>query len=296
MDQERVQVGHGHLVHGGVHGGVGSRGQYQAYFRLPPGTDGDAIARRFREPLAAEHVTIRTVSEDQRRLSETLGRFGNFLGLVALVAVLLGGLGVASAVHVFIRRRMPTIAVLRCLGASARTILAAYLLQALVVGLAGSLLGAALGALVQLALPRLLHDLLPVEVAWTPSLRAILGGVGIGVWSAVVFSLLPLLGVRRVSPLAVLRRDYEPEQGPRFDFARGAAALALAASLVAMAVVEAGGFLAGLAFAGGIGVALGTLALSAFVLVRALRRFFPPACRISIGRASPTSFAPPTRR
>ncbi len=253
----------------------GSRGQYQAYFRLPTGTDGQAIAKRFRGPLAAERLTIRTVSDDQRQLSETLGHFGNFLGLVALVAVLLGGLGVASAVHVFIKRRMPTVAVLRCLGASARTILAAYLLQALVVGLVGSVLGAVFGAAVQLALPRLLRDVLPVDVAWTPSGRAILGGLGIGVWTAVVFSLLPLLAVRRVSPLAVLRRDYEPERGPRWDLARIAATLALAASLVAMAVLEAGGLLVGLAFAGGIGVALGALALSAFLLVRGLRRFFP---------------------
>ncbi len=253
----------------------GSRGQYQAYLRLPPGADGEAIAKRFRGALAAERVTLRTVSDDERRLSETLGRFGSFLGLVALVAVLLGGLGVASAVHVFIKRRLPTIAILRCLGASARTILAAYLLQALVVGLAGSVLGAALGAAIQLALPRLLRDVLPVDVAWTPSGRAILGGIGIGVWSAVVFSLLPLLAVRRVSPLAVLRRDYEQERAPRFDVARATAALALAASVVAMAVGQAGGLVVGLAFAAGIAVALGGLALAAFLLVRGLRRFFP---------------------
>jgi putative ABC transport system permease protein len=253
----------------------GSRGQYQAYFRLPARADADSIAKRFRRPLAAERVTIRTVSDDQRRLSETLGRFGNFLGLVALVAVLLGGLGVASAVHVFVKRRLPAIAVLRCLGASAGTILAAYLLQALVVGLLGSLLGALLGASIQLALPRLLRDMLPVDVAWTPSPRAILGGIGIGVWSALVFSLLPLLAVRRVSPLAVLRRDYEPERVKHLDLVRAAAALALAASLVVMAVAEAGALRPGLAFAGGIGLALGALALSAFALVRALRRFFP---------------------
>jgi putative ABC transport system permease protein len=253
----------------------GSRGQYQAYFRLPARADADVVAKRFRGGLAAERVTIRTVADDQRRLSETLGRFGSFLGLVALVAVLLGGLGVASAVHVFIKRRLPAIAVLRCLGASARTILAAYLLQALAVGLLGSMLGAALGAAVQLALPRLLRDVLPVDVAWAPSWRAILGGVAIGVWAAIVFSLLPLLAVRRVSPLVVLRRDYEQERGPRLDLARGASALALAASLVAMAVAEAGALVPGLAFAGGIGVALGALALSAFLLVRGLRRFFP---------------------
>ncbi len=253
----------------------GSRGQYRVYFRLPAGADTQAIAKRFRPPLATERASIRTAADDERRLSDTLGRFGNFLGLVALVALLLGGLGVASAVHVFIKRRLPTIAVLRCLGASSSTLLAAYLIQALVVGLVGSVLGAALGAAVQVTLPRLLRDLLPVDVVWTPSLPSILTGIAIGVWTAVVFSLLPLLAVRRVSPLAVLRRDYEPERGPRLDAARIATVLALVASLLAMAVLQAGAPRTGLAFAGGIGVALGALALAALLLVRGLRRFFP---------------------
>ena len=252
----------------------GSRARYEAYLRLPPGADAPGIADRLRPRLSAERLSVRTVSEDQRRLSETLSRFGNFLGLVALVALLLGGLGVASAVHVFIKRRLATVAVLRCLGASGGTILAVYLVQAVVLGLLGSLVGAALGAAVQLALPRLLKGLLPVDVSWSLSWPAVLGGVGIGVWVAVVFSLLPLLAIRRVSPLAVLRRDFEEER-PRRDPARIAAALALAASLVAMAVIQAGRPLFGLGFAAGIGVALGALWLAALLLVRGLRRFFP---------------------
>ena len=197
----------------------GSRANHEAYLRLPPGSDAQEIADRFRSRLSAERLNVRTVSDDQRRLTDTLSRFGNFLGLVALVALLLGGLGVASAVHVFIKQRLATVAVLRCLGATGGTVLAAYLVQAAFVGLLGSLVGAALGAGVQLALPRLLKDVLPVDVAWSVSWPSIAGGVGIGVWVALVFSLLPLLAVRRVSPLAVLRRDYEgdaaPAPGPR---------------------------------------------------------------------------------
>jgi putative ABC transport system permease protein len=252
----------------------GSRARYEAYLRLPAGTDAQRIAERFRPRLSAERLNVRTVSDDQRRLSDTLSRFGNFLGLVALVALLLGGLGVASAVHVFIKRRMATVDVLRCLGASGGTVLAAYLVQAVAVGLVGSLVGAALGAGVQVALPRLLKDVLPVDVPWALSWPAVLGGVGVGVWVALVFSLLPLLAVRRVSPLAVLRRDYEEER-PRRDPARFAAAVALAASLVALAVIQAGRLSFGLGFAAGIGVALLALWLSAVVLVRGLRRFFP---------------------
>ena len=253
----------------------GSRGRYEVYLRVPRGADAQRLAERFRPRLSAERLVVRTVAEDERRLSDALSRFGNFLGLVALVALLLGGLGVASAVHVFIRRRMATIAVLRCLGASSGTVLAAYLLQALVVGIVGSVAGAALGSALQLALPRVLRGLLPVDVAWALSWRSVLGGAGVGVFVAVAFSLLPLLAVRRVSPLAVLRRDFEGAAAPGRDWARLAAGLALAASVVALAVLQAGGLRAGLSFAAGVGVALAALWLAAFLLVRGLRRFFP---------------------
>jgi putative ABC transport system permease protein len=253
----------------------GSRARYEAFLRLPPGVDARKIADRFRSRLSAERLNVRTVADDQRGLNQTLSRFGNFLGLVALVALLLGGLGVASAVHVLIRRRMPTVAVLRCLGASGGTILAAYLVQAALVGLLGGVLGAALGTAVQVALPVLLRPVLPVDVAWSVSWPSVLGGVGIGVWVSLLFSLLPLLAVRRVSPLAVLRRDYEDGTAPRRDLARRATALLLAASLLALSVLQAGRLSLGLAFAALAGGAVLALWLCAFLLVRGLRRFFP---------------------
>lgn len=252
----------------------GSRARHEGYLKLPRGTDADALAKRFRPRLSAERMAVRTVAEDQRQLGETLTRFGNFLGLVALVALLLGGLGVASAVHVFVKRRMLTIAVLRCLGASSRTVVAAYLLQALALGLLGSLAGAALGAAVQLALPRLTRGLLPVDAVWSVSWPDVLLGTLVGVWVAVAFSLVPLAGVRRVSPLAVLRRDLADEPRRR-DAARLAALGLVAASLAALAVIQAGRAGQGLAFALGAAAAIALLWLAALGLVRGLRRFFP---------------------
>ncbi len=253
----------------------GSRARYEAFLRLPPGTDAQRIAERFRSRLSAERLNVRTVSDDQRGLTQTLSRFGNFLGLVALVALLLGGLGVASAVHVLIRRRMATVAVLRCLGATGGTVLAAYLVQAALVGLLGGLVGALLGTAAQVAIRHLLRPVLPVDVAWSVSWPSVLGGIGVGVWVSFLFSLLPLLAVRHVSPLAVLRRDYEEALVPRRDLARSAAAFALAASLVALAVLQAGRTSFGLGFAAGVGVAVFALWLCAWLLVRGLRRFLP---------------------
>jgi putative ABC transport system permease protein len=270
----RVFVARSHVAESGLLT-RGSRARYEAYLRMPPGADAQGIAVRFRPALSAERLAVRTVADDQQRLGDTLARFSRFLGLVALVALLLGGLGVASAVHVFIRRRLATVAVLRCLGATGGAVLAAYLVQAGAIGLAGSVTGAALGAVAQAALPRILRGVLPVNVAWAPSWGAIASGVAVGLWVALIFSLLPLLAVRRVSPLAVLRRDYDSEAPPRRDPARVLARVALAASLVALAALQAGRLLPALYFAAGVGVALGALWLSAAVLVRGLRRFFP---------------------
>jgi putative ABC transport system permease protein len=253
----------------------GSRARYEVFLKLPAGTDAQRLADRFRPRLATQRVNVRTVSEDQRRLNDTLERLGNYLGLVALIALLLGGLGVASAVHVFIKRKMETVAVLRCLGAGVPTVLAVYLVQSAVVGLLGSIAGAALGAIAQLALPRIFVDLLPVDVAYRLSGRALASGVFLGLWVALAFSLLPLLAVRRVSPLAVLRRPFEEDEARPRDRAQIVAALALGATVVVLAVLQAGRVVPGLAFAAGIGLALLALWLAAFTLMRAVRRFFP---------------------
>ncbi len=254
--------------------GFGARAEYEAYLRLDDPGSAQALAARYRPELRPERVRIRTVSDDRERLDNALSRLGNFLGLVALVALLLGGLGVASAVHVFIRQKLETVAVLRCLGATSGQVFAIYLAQAAAMGLLGSVVGAALGIGVQQALPALLADLLPVDVATSPSWSAVGLGVGTGLWVSLVFALLPLLAVRRVPPLAALRRDFEPATRRR-EPARLLAFLLLAASVFGLAWAQAESWYYGLAFSGAIGGAIALLALAAAVLVRLARRRLP---------------------
>ena len=253
----------------------GSRARYEAYLKLPSAQDPLRIALRHRPALAAERVALRTVSEDEESLNDTLGRLGRYLRLVALIAVLLGGLGVASAVHVFIKRKIETVAVLRCLGATGGTVLAVYVVQAAALGLLGSALGVAIGLGVQAVLPVVMAGLLPVEVRFAPSWPAAGGGLAVGLWVAAAFALLPLLPVRHVSPLVVLRRPYEDGARPRRDPLRILAAALLAGSVVALAVLEAPSRGSGLGFALGIGGALLALWAAGLALSRALRRFFP---------------------
>ncbi|HQR17644.1 MAG TPA: FtsX-like permease family protein [Gemmatimonadales bacterium] len=255
--------------------GFGARAEYDIYLKLPPGLAAQAIADSLRPSLRAERIRVRTVEDEQRNLGNALERLGRFLGLVALVALLLGGIGVGSAVHVLIRQKMDTVAVLRCLGGSTRQVFALFLVQAAGIGLLGSTVGAALGLAVAQVLPRVLGEFLPVAVAPSVSWPALAIGIGLGLWTAVVFALIPLLGVRRISPLATLRRPYEAATRVPRDRWSVLAAFALGASVVLMAVIQAGSLLRGGAFAVGIGVAMLGLWLSALALVRSLRRWFP---------------------
>src|SRR6185436_10951991 len=161
------------------------------------GNDAQGLADSVRKPLANERVNLRTVADDQDRLSQTLGRLGRYLGLVALLALLLGGIGVATAMHVFVKRRTESVAVLRCLGADTRLVLLVYLAQALLVGLAGSAVGAAAGLGASRLLPRVAGDFLPMDLSLVlPSPWSALGGAAFGVLGALAFALLPILALR----------------------------------------------------------------------------------------------------
>lgn len=256
--------------------GFGSRVEYEAFFQLAPARSAQALAERYRPTLRPERVRVRTVADDQRNLNDVLTRLTGYLGLVALIALLLGGIGVASATVVFVRQRFETVAVLRCLGATAGATFAIYLVEAAAMGLVGSVAGAAAGVGVQHLLPGLLAGMIPVEVAPTLSWSAVAIGIGMGVWVAIVFALLPLLAVRRISPLAALRRPYESGRSPR-DFWWGLAALALVASTVALAAQQVGSLRRGAIFAAAAGATLLILWAAAWLLTRALRRWLPQA-------------------
>lgn len=255
--------------------GFGSRVEYEAFLQLPPTLSAQTLADRYRSSLRPERVRLRTVADDQRNLNDVLTRLTGYLGLVALIALLLGGIGVASATVVFVRQRAESVAVLRCLGASAGAVFAVYLLEAGTMGLLGSAAGAVVGIGLQRLLPGLLAGMIPVEVPPTLSWNAVGLGIGMGVWVAVVFALLPLLTVRRISPLAALRRPYESERAPR-DRWWLLAAVGLAASTVALAARQVGNWRQGAIFAGAVGVALLILWTAAWMLTRALRRWLPP--------------------
>ncbi|MEA2724952.1 MAG: putative transport system permease protein [Gemmatimonadales bacterium] len=254
--------------------GFGARVEHEAFLELPASVSAQVLADRYRPGLRAERVRLRTVADDQRNLNDVLSKLTGYLGLVALIALLLGGIGVASAIVVFIRQRSQSVAVLRCLGATSGSIFAIYLLEAGVMGLVGSIAGALLGIGLQRLLPGLLSGLLPVDVTPSLSWNAAGLGIGMGLWVALVFALLPLLAVRRISPLSALRRPYESERTPRDRWAI-LALLLLAGSTVALAAHQTGSWRQGAIFAGAVGVVLLILYGAAWILIRGIRRWLP---------------------
>jgi putative ABC transport system permease protein len=253
----------------------GSRAEYEWYLRTSPTLDARAFATTWRPVLNSRSGGIRTAAEEERDLQEFLDQLRRYLGLVALIALLLGGIGVASAVQVFLRRKRDTIAVLRCLGATSRQVFAVYLLQSVTMGFAGSTIGVILGLGLQFAMPAIFGQFLPLDVSVRPSPQAIFTGLGVGIWVATVFALLPLLAVRGIPPLAVLRRDVDQTGAWYSDRWAWIARGALAVSVVLLAWLQVGNPLQGMLFAIAVGAAILVLWLSAFGLTRALRRWFP---------------------
>jgi putative ABC transport system permease protein len=251
----------------------GTRAEYEEFIRLAPAGNAVAIAKKYREPLREQRVGIRTVQQDQENVSQALTRLGNYLGLVALVALFLGGLGVASGVNVLIKRKLDTIAVLRCLGARAGSLLGIYLTLAVAMAGLGSLVGAAIGVGLQQLLPLLFRGLLPVDVQTSPSLGSILLGTGLGLWVAGMFAALPLLAIRRISPLRTLRRDVDPL--PARSRTARTARLLIGLSVAGLSVLQVGNLVHGIAFAAATGIALLLLWLAAKGLIAGVRRWFP---------------------
>ena len=268
----------------------GSIARYHANFRMPEREDRAEFRDRNGELLEANQLRYTTAGIRAREMSSAVEDVSRYLALLGLAALFLGGIGVASAIHVYIREKVITVAVLRCLGALQRTVFTVYLLQAAGLALIGSVLGVGLGMAVQRGLPLVLSGLLPVGVTTQVSWLAFGAGIFLGVWVAIMFALGPLLEVRGVSPLIALRHDFEPPK--RTDVLRIGAFVLLALTLVGLTVMEAPSRNQGIGFAivlGGVGLSLWA---TARVLILATKRFFPHGMSYPVRQGVSNLFRP----
>ena len=224
-----------------------------------------------------EGARITDYRETSPRIRRGLDRTTSFLSLVSLLAMAVGGLGVAMVVYSHLQQRLDTIAIMKCYGATSGLIIRVFLLQTLALGLLGSVLGVGIGFLAQGVAPSFVVDYFPQapSFAWQtwPALQAI----GVGILTVLMFSLPTLLGIRKVAPALIFRREmaarFEQTAGERrSEFLRrlGQAAIILGGvGLVAVWLSDSTRL--GAWFAGGLTVSLAALALAASALLRTLK-------------------------
>jgi putative ABC transport system permease protein len=249
---------------------VGSRVRTRTLVRLAAAAPLRSVAADLARAVGDPSVRIAAFDDAQPGLRRFFSQLATYLGLVGLASLLVGGVGIASSVTTFLRRQLATIAILKCLGAGWRALLTAYLVQTQAVGLLGSLVGAALGVAIQPVLVRALAPFapFPLEAQWDP--WTIARGIALGVLTALLCALWPLLAVRRVPPSLILRRDVDA--GAWRARRPWAAALPIAAGLAALAIWQAGSFRLGAIFVGAGAAAIGVLLGLSRVLVVATRR------------------------
>ncbi|HEY4300351.1 MAG TPA: FtsX-like permease family protein [Candidatus Didemnitutus sp.] len=248
----------------------GSLVRHRVYLKFPPGTNVEALVERDRDRIRSLRLSADTVEERKRDLGRSLTSVNAFLSIVGFAALFLGAIGVASAVHAHVRQKIPTVAILRCLGASSVTSFSVYLVQGMALGVVGTALGTALGLGASLLLPHLVRDFLPFAFTVTVSWPAVGRGVGAGLVVSLAFALLPLLEVRRVSPLQALRSAVG--EGDRRDPLRVLVLAMIVLLVVAFAVWQTGRWSLGLGLAGGLFACFGILAGMARLVALGARR------------------------
>jgi putative ABC transport system permease protein len=247
----------------------GSRARRVLLVRLPEARI-DPLVKALRSDFKDDFVTARSFRSTDDEIGRDFDRAENYLSLVGLVIVILGGIAVSSVTRVFVLQKMRSIAVLKCLGAKSRQIIAIYMLQVMALGLAGSVLGVGLARLAIAAIPyaidtassSLLSDV-HYGITWSAAAQ----GIGIGGLVSLLFSVVPLLQVRSVKP-SLLLRD-EGGAGGR-DLTRVVAIVLVSAGLVALTAWQASSLRVGLVVCVGFSVLALTLQLAGRALVRAI--------------------------
>jgi len=266
----------------------GSRASYQILLRVREGAV-EGLTRDIRRDFRDRFVQARSYRSTEDDIGEDLLRAENYLSLVGFIMVVLGGIGVWSVTRVFVKQKIRSVAILKCVGATAGQILATYVAQVVMLGLSGSLLGVAIAVVAIAAIPESAAAAFGnVSYGLTPS--AAFQGIAVGLLVSLLFSLVPLLEVRRVKPLLLLRAldsqgapAGQPDHGRPFpaalipawvkraDPAQIAAGVFVTAALVAVAAWQAASLPVALVVCGGFaGISLILHGVGALV-VRAVR-------------------------
>ncbi|HEV8329065.1 MAG TPA: FtsX-like permease family protein [Nitrospiraceae bacterium] len=270
----------------------GSRVRERYLVKMPPDMPLEPLLSELRDRLAADSVRVSSYRTAQPQLKQFLDQLSRYLGLIGLTALFIGGLGVGTSIHAFLRDKLRTIAILKAVGADSATVVSTYVVQAIFLGCVGSLAGILLGIALQRGLPPLMaalfvSDLLEQlgvssDLSWS-SIWPLMKGATLGLLSTLLFTLWPLLKIRDIHPGAIFRRDAEQatveQETPssRWWVAWGLAdrwnvgtAGGIILGLCALSVWQAGSWPIGFLFLGALSLAIMVLFVCARVFVRGL--------------------------
>lgn len=274
----------------------GSHAGQRYLFKVPLPRNGAPISEKAVADLKTRlekllpEAQVTDYRETNPALTQGLDRATSLLSLMSLVALVLGAIGVAMAMRAHLQQRLDTIAIMKSLGARSGQIIKIYLLQTLLLGVLGGLIGVALGVGVQLAFPYLLARLINVETSVHIQLRTVLTGLGTGVLTTLLFTLPPLLDIRGVRPILILRRAVEDNDDPFVtaifrkitkNLAQIAAAVLILAGLAAIATTLSDSVVVGQVFSAGLALVLAVL-LAASAGVLAALKFFLSRTRLHL--------------
>jgi putative ABC transport system permease protein len=250
----------------------GSRLEYNYYFKDPE-VDLEKLDAAVDPLLDAEDADLDTHTSTSQRLGRRYDNVGRFLNLVAFIALLLGCVGIASSVHIYIKEKLRSVAILKCLGATRRQTFLIYLIQIAGMGLGGGIVGTAIGLLLQQFFPLVLQEFLPFEVTVSLSFQAIVMGLVLGISMAVLFALSPLVNTWFVSPLQVIR--VQETSNKKSLPVQMTILFAIAAFVYLFAYWLLGNFKYASGFVVGIMVTFALLSGAATLFMSAIRRYFP---------------------
>ncbi len=268
----------------------GSRVGYSIYVKTKSEAETKTLLTKVR-PLAKKlSNSVETVERRKEGMGRSFRSVYQFFSLLAFVALMLGCIGVASSVHIYAREKRDEVAMLRCVGSSGWQAFNIYFIQVFVLGIAGSIIGAFLGVAIHQLIPIAFKDYLPGDIQFFISWRAIAEGILTGTIVSVLFTILPLVSVRFVPPLTVLRADFLP--GKIFSKTRWMAIILIILFPIASAAYQTKSLVSGAMFSLGIAAALGCLVLVASGLLYVIRKFFPSGASFIFRHALSNLFRP----
>jgi len=250
----------------------GSRARHRVLFKTKEG-EMDRLVTQLRNEIKSQPgVVVRSFRFSQDRLTESLNQVEDYLSLIGLVILVLGGIGIFSVTRVFVQQKMKTIAILKTLGGQNSRVLGAYLVQVMVLGVVGSLFGLLLAQLLAWILPKYFVGILPPSVEIRLTWQAAIQGLSIGLLVSLLFSLLPLLQIRQIKPILVLRSSEVPS-GKKFDLLKIGVGIFVVLGLLGISSWQAGSFKIGGIFLIALAAMTLVLNLTATGLMKFVRGF-----------------------